>query len=565
MDKFLINRHSLDLALNFDFSKSTKFELYRRKDNRSFRFIRYDGKNYDELYEFLQDKDNSVLIPPSKRLYPGKLYNVNGKNKFQAISEGVLNSIIAANNYLVRGENCYNMLFNYEVSHYLLSSYANIKLKVSSQVNNNDKSPVYTTTEELEKIPQDSYLRTHRVWFVSAKESDINIAKIPTNVIESYLSSEDYYQEFETFEKEGKIGLIAWKSDEIVPPVYKNILIENYRAYLQNEEGYWAEYGLKANKFKSDFIYSEVQVDATKGFVTAQVGERQVILHGPHSKEDNLICKDENGLYGVKRGKTWIIPAIYDFISLWKDSDRFEVYKEGKYGLFSGDGYCILSCKYDSLDATSSDMEVFKVCVDDKWGVVSSGDITLYECTLDDGDSEILESEYFNSINQMINQMYKHHKFLRLQLLKRNVDGGYIVMRIVGFNRIFKIYRNYLPEQIFDKCMSSYWEAVNTLKKLAIRVDEKGRIIIDYPETLKWLDYRQKVYALKPQMTVTGIVYSINRNKVIVKLENGLFGEIVGVATDKYVIGKQLQLVVEQVKNIKVILREVEACVDVED
>ncbi|WP_304379543.1 hypothetical protein, partial [uncultured Parabacteroides sp.] len=88
MDKFLINRHSLDLALNFDFSKSTKFELYRRKDNRSFRFIRYDGKNYDELYEFLQDKDNSVLIPPSKRLYPGKLYNVNGKNKFQAISEG---------------------------------------------------------------------------------------------------------------------------------------------------------------------------------------------------------------------------------------------------------------------------------------------------------------------------------------------------------------------------------------------------------------------------------------------------------------------------------------------
>lgn len=51
MYEFIINRHSLDLALNFDFCNATKFELYRRKDNRSFKFIRYDGKNYDELYK----------------------------------------------------------------------------------------------------------------------------------------------------------------------------------------------------------------------------------------------------------------------------------------------------------------------------------------------------------------------------------------------------------------------------------------------------------------------------------------------------------------------------------
>lgn len=246
MCRFLINRHSLDLALNFDFSKATKFELFRRKDNRRFRFIRYDGKNYDELYEFLQDENNSVLIPPSGRLYIGKLYNVNGKNKFQSVLDGVLNSVIAANNYLVRREKFYNVLFNYEIAHYLLSSCEDIKLKVSSQVNNNDKSPVYKTIEGLDTIPQDSYLRTHRVWFVSSKTSDIDIDKIPTEIIESYLKSEDYYQEFETFEKKGKIGLIAWRSDEVIPPIYNNILIENYRAYLQNEDGYWAEYGLKA-------------------------------------------------------------------------------------------------------------------------------------------------------------------------------------------------------------------------------------------------------------------------------------------------------------------------------
>ncbi|MCS3048482.1 hypothetical protein NXV05_00435 [Parabacteroides johnsonii] len=533
MYEFLINRHSLDLALNFDFSKATKFELFRRKDNRRFKFIRYDGKNYDELYEFLQDEDNSVLIPPSRRLYIGKLYNVNGKNKFQCILDSVLNSVIAANNYLVRREKFYNLLFNYEIASYLLSSCKDVKLKVSSQVNNNDKSPVYKTIEELDAIPQDSYLRTHRVWFVSSKTKDIEIDKIPTEIIESYLKSEDYYQEFETFEKNEKMGLIAWRSDEVIPPVYNNILIENYRAYLQNEEGYWAEYSLKSNKFKSDFIYSEIQINAEKGLVTAKVDEQQIILHSPYAKKDNLICKDGNDLYGVKKGNTWVIPPIYDYISLWKDSDRFEVYKEGKYGLFSSDGYRILSCKYDSFEAPSSDMEVFKVCIDDKWGIVSSGDYFLQECIFGDDQFEFLELAYFNSINQMINQMYKHHKFPRLQLLKRNINEGYIMMRIVGFNRIFKIYRNFLPAQVFDKCMTSYWEAVNVLKKLAIRVDEKGKIIIDYPKTLEWMDYRKKVYALKPSNIVEGMVHSIKKDKLIVKLENGIFGELLSSDTEK--------------------------------
>lgn len=283
-------------------------------------------------------------------------------------------------------------------------------------------------------------------------------------------------------------------------------------------------------------------------------------MHSPHAKENNLICKDENDLYGVKRGKTWVIPPIYDFISLWKDSDRFEVYKEGKYGLFSSDGYCILSCKYDSLEASSSDMEVFKVCIDDKWDIVSSGDYFLYECTLEDDHFELLESEYFTCINQMINQMYKYHKFPRLQLLKRNIDEGYIMMRIVAFNRIFKIYRNFLPTQVFDKCMSSYWEAVNTLRKLAIRVDEKGKIIIDYPKTLEWLDYRKKVYALKLSDIVDGVVYSIKKDKLIVKLESGIFGEVLDTAVGEYMIGEQLHLVVEQIKNTKVLLRLGDVC-----
>lgn len=43
----------LKYAVNFDFTKLKKFELYRRKDNRFFRFIVYDGKNYDDLYSYI--------------------------------------------------------------------------------------------------------------------------------------------------------------------------------------------------------------------------------------------------------------------------------------------------------------------------------------------------------------------------------------------------------------------------------------------------------------------------------------------------------------------------------
>lgn len=556
MYEFIINRHSLDLALNFDFCNATKFELYRRKDNRSFKFIRYDGKNYDELYKFLQNEDDSVFIPSKAHLLPGKLYNVNGKNKFTLISNKALNSVIAANNYLIRQGKCYNLLFNYEVAYYLLSTYDNIKLKTSVQVNQYGKSPVYTTTKDLESISEDSCLRIDRVWFIAVRTMDIDVNKIPSDIVESYLNSKDYYQEFEVFQRDGKVGLVAWRSNEIIPPIYKNIVVENYRAYLQNDDGYWAEYNLKANRLRSDFIYADIQFDAQKGFVTAKIEDRQIVLHSPFAKKDNIICKGDNGFYGVKQGDNWLIPAEYDFISLWKDSDRFEVFKDGKYGLFDSEGHCIFPCLYETFDAPSSDMNVFKVCFNDKWGVVSLGNKVLHDFTLNDENLELLESEYHNCINQMLNQLYNKRVFLHLQLLKRNVEEEYFVMRIVGFNRIFKIYRNFLPRQIFDNCMNSYWTAVNTLKKLAIRVDENGRIIVDYPATLNWLEYRKKVYALKPQDTVMGFVHSIEENRIIVKLDNGIFGVMSGVEVDKYKVGEQLYLIVEQIKNTKILLRE---------
>lgn len=56
------------------------------------------------------------------------------------------------------------------------------------------------------------------------------------------------------------------------------------------------------------------------------------------------------------------------------------------------------------------------------------------------------------------------------------------------------------------------------------------------------------------------MVHSIKKDKLIVKLENGIFGELLSSDTEKYTVGEQLRLFIKQVKNVKVILRLGDAC-----
>lgn len=95
--------------------KVEKFELYRRKDNRYFRFIVYVGKNYDELYSYLQDGDEEIKIPQENKLKAGSV--------------------------------------NYEVAKWLLSNYPGISVKNLSEMNNNNvKAQNYDTVAMLERM-----------------------------------------------------------------------------------------------------------------------------------------------------------------------------------------------------------------------------------------------------------------------------------------------------------------------------------------------------------------------------------------------------------------------------
>lgn len=556
MPQFIVNNHTLHLALNFNFHYATKFELYRRKDNRHFRFIHYDGKNYEELYSYLQNEECNINIPEKAKLLPGKLFNIDGRNKFTNIPNSSMDFVIAANSYIVRNNGYYNLLFNYDIAQYLLSTYSGIILKTSIEVNSG-RSVKYRSPKDLERIPQNTCIKTHRVWFISSEKSiNIDLSKIPQSVINSYLQSEDYFQEFEIFKKEDKKGVIAWRTKVIIPPLYSNILIENYRAYLQNDAGYWAEYSLKCRKLKSKFIYSDIQIEAEKGYVTAQKNDKTVILHNPKAKENDLIIKDENGLYGVKNGKKWKIPAEYDYISLWKGSDRFEAFKNGKYGLFNNEGKCLLSCIYEFIDAPTSDMALFKANKNGKWGIVGFNDKIYHDFIIE--EDRQLEEEYKNAIDLFININYQHHKFLPLQILTRDFNREFILMRIINCDRCFKIYRNHLPNNTFDKCMKSYLTAVKTLKNLAIRVEKDHKTIIDYTKTTTWLSYRKKVYALKVSEIVNGVIHSIGENNITIQLDNGVYGVIPKNEIDNYSIGEQLSLIIKQIKHTSITLEKYE-------
>ena len=383
----------------------------------------------------------------------------------------------------------------------------------------------------------------------------IQLDELPPDVMESYMRSEDYYQEYETYIESGKVGVMAWRSEIIVEPFYQSVLIENYRAYLQNEKGYWAEYSLKTKKMKSDFIYLNIAIDGRRGTVTAEESGRKVTLHSPKSCKDLIIAKGDGGYFGVQKGNKWIIPAIYEFVSLWKNSDIFEVYRDGKYGLIDNSGKCILSCSYGLIDAPTPETSLYKASVDDKWGVVGFGDYVYSDFKLEKNSNE-LEGAYWDSINNFININYRRHKFLPLRILKINRRDGYILMNIVNCNRTFKIYKDYLPEEVFIDCMSNYWQAIKILRKLAIRVNKNDRIIIDYAKTLEWINYRSEVYKLHPFDRVIGVIYSLDGTNYVIKLETGVFGVMARSLDRSYIIGEQLNLIVKKVVNQTVVFTE---------
>lgn len=514
----------LKYAVNFDFTKLKKFELYRRKDNRFFRFIVYDGKNYDDLYSYLQDGDDEIKIPQENKLKVGFVYNINGKGCFTKIDMHNIDMIISGNPYVVvNGEKLFQA-FNFEVAKWLLLNYPGISVKNLPEINNNMVSAKsYDSVEMLEQVPVGSCFRTHNIWILPNRfrNNEIRIDQIPDEVIESCIASEDCYQEFEVFTGNSLKGIRMYGFEEapIVEARYKDVIIDNYRAYLKNENDLWAEYSLINHKFYTDFIYTNIEAHPSEGKTVAYLNDIKIVLHDKRDiKGYNIVLKD--GFFGLENGKgELVLENIYDWISA--SEKGYEVFKDGKYGLVNKEGKFILSCIYDQIIVKNPLSPIYYACKDNLWGIV--GD---YDFIYSDFKDELPNDEnYEKAINQYINQKYKQHRLIDTVVQFIDKKKGIIYMKLKNFDKEFRIKKHDLPDNIYNDITSSYVRgALYHLSKSALKVDDKGILKFSYSDRVKWMDYQQKLRSINEGDTFSGAVYKLTPKEALVKLENGLIG-----------------------------------------
>lgn len=516
----------LKYAINFDFTKLKKFELYRRKDNRYFRFIVYDGKNYDELYSYLQNGDDEIKIPQENKLKVGFVYNINGKGCFTKIDMHSIDTIISGNPYVVvNGEKLFQA-FNFEVAKWLISNYPGIWVKSLPEMNNNKvNAQNYDTVEMLEELPADSCYRTHNIWVLPNRfrNSEIRIDKIPDEVIESCITAEDCYQEFEIFTENGLKGvrIYGFKEEPIVEAIYKDIIIENYRAYLKNEDGLWAEYSLSNNKFYTDFIYTNIKAFPSEGKTVAYLNDKKIVLHNKREiKGYTIVLKDD--FFGLENGKgELVLENVYEWISA--SEKGYEVFKDGKYGLLNKEGKFILSCIYDQIIVKNPLSPIYYACKDNLWGIVGDYDFIYFDFT----DEFPNDDNFEKAVNLYINQKYKQHRLIDTVVNFIDKEKGIIYMKLKNFDKELKVKRYELPDDVYNDVTSSYVKgALYHLSKSAIKVDDDGRLKFSYSDRVKWMDYQKKLRSINEGDTFNCTVYKLTPKEGLVKLENGLIGSV---------------------------------------
>lgn len=494
MDYISLARQDLKWALQFNLLKADAFVLYRRKDERVFYFIRYTGENYDILKKFLQHGNDDILIPAENRLKPGTLYNINGRLKFQEIKKNAITSVIAANNYLMIKKQPYNMLFCYEIAHWLIENYPGILLKTSVEVNDQTvKNKTYCTTEELDAIEQDSILRKNKVWFIPQKIEKIDLELIPDNLIIANMSTPDLFEMYKIIEKDGKKGVapIGNESNPIVPPLYDDVIVENFRAQLKNDKGKWGLISLTTGKLVHDFRYDKINVDTSAGIITGIIKGEEVIIDkfNKSNKELEIFQLEEE--FGLKNQEgTIVLEPQYEYIRK-VSSNKFELYNDGFYGLFYGNRITI-PCHYECLDFTNPSGVInpqyrfVKVCRNDLWGVVDQiqGDI-IYNCEY---SLEGINKMFERAIHEYITKCYEEHLFIKCHI--KSFGERFLIANLYELDKSVSIPVHIFPNKIQREMRANSFYANIIINQLAFWMKD-DKIMADYNIGQQWLKDRE--------------------------------------------------------------------------
>lgn len=256
---------ALDTALHFRIWEQSVFTLWRRKDQRKTGVVRYDGKNHAVLMDFLLGKESRIYRRSKGSLQKGKLYYVSPQKKVQTVNLSNYIQLVTRNSYLVTTHGYHNLCITYGIARYLGFLHPTLKFVCTLNYNHLREQRIYYTYHELVKVPIPSQARMLKVWIVvdtGGLLDDFDSTTLPQSLIDDYVDTEDYYQEFEVVcDSHGRKGLVAYRRHQILQTIYRKIVLKNYHAQVQGRNGLWAIFSLCDEQFRTGFKYEKIWYD----------------------------------------------------------------------------------------------------------------------------------------------------------------------------------------------------------------------------------------------------------------------------------------------------------------
>ena len=272
---------SLYTAITFNMLDENRFMLYRRKDRRPLRIIRYNGDNYDELLDYLMVSNKRVWRRRRVTLEEGKLYCLSPQQRIRTLSPASQLLAKTRNSYLIRNGLYNNLCLSYHIACYLARQYPSIRFVKTLNYNRLAVQHTFYDLRRLQKVPLGSIARRAKVWVVVDPErelADFELDMLPQPLIDDYLDTDDFYKEFQIVRRNGLKGVRAWHYHWLVPPLFPDIRVRNYHALVMGFNHKWAVFSLCRECFLSRFIYDSVTYDRDHGCIYGFCGDSRHII-----------------------------------------------------------------------------------------------------------------------------------------------------------------------------------------------------------------------------------------------------------------------------------------------
>ncbi len=278
---------SLDAALHFRLWDRGNCTLWHRRRHKLMPIIRYLGDNYMSFIDGLIGDEPRIPTRSQRKLVAGHLYYVSPQKRIASLTRYNFFQRLTQCHYEVVGDEYRNLCITYGIACYLGMLFPMLKFVCILNYNHLVEQRVYYSYHELVRVPVPSPARMLKVWMVvdtSHRLKDFAVDMLPQALIDDYLQTEDYYQDYEVLEDhDGRQGIIAFRQFMILEPLYRLVVILNYHAQVQNDEGLWAIYSLGQETFVSDFIYARIWYDTDRGAIVAECCDgRRVIIYDFH-------------------------------------------------------------------------------------------------------------------------------------------------------------------------------------------------------------------------------------------------------------------------------------------